>query len=101
MASIRFKYHCPKPKAETSLILTKALKEDQNLKKLDKNIEFIGPDASGLLKVKGSQFKADVQLSGDNQSSEIAFVIEVPFLLLPFKNKIEDSVKKTLDKHLA
>jgi hypothetical protein len=101
MASIRFSYQCKKPKTETSERLTKALKEDHNIRKLDPNIEFTVPDSSGFLEVTGSQFKARVHLKGDDKSSELAFAIEIPFILLPFKSKIEESVKRTLDRHLA
>ncbi|MES3037300.1 MAG: polyhydroxyalkanoic acid system family protein [Bdellovibrionota bacterium] len=82
--------------------IKKVLSDGGELKKFDSNIQCTFDDPNKTLSVKGAQFKAEmaVQDKGDDESN-IAIKVDIPFLLMPFKSKITESLQKMLQKHFG
>lgn len=74
---------------------------DQDIKRLDASIkcEFKPEQLKG--KASGSQFKADISVSSHNSGSSINVTVDLPFLLTPFKGKVQETIQKKLGKFLA
>lgn len=74
---------------------------DADLKKLDPKIKFQYDEKTGKGRVEGSQFKADLQLQPKDGGTLVKVVVDLPFLLTPFKGKVEETLHKKLKKYLA
>ena len=93
---------------QSSLAATESLTKIKNFFETDKDLERMGgpiecqfDEASLKGKVKGKQFKADVQVETQGSGSQINVIIDLPLLLSPFKAKVEEIVKHKLAKYLA
>lgn len=75
--------------------------KDEDLKKIDPKIKFDFSDASLSGKATASQFTADFKVKPDGNGSVVAFVIDLPLLLSPFKGKVQETLVKKLKKYLA
>ena len=74
---------------------------DPGMKKLDSKIQCVFVEGALTGKVNGSQFKADVLAQSEGTGSKVTVIIDLPFILTPFKGKIEEDLRKKLSKHLA
>lgn len=74
---------------------------DQDIRKFDANMKSQFSESSFSGRVQGSQFKADIQVSSSSQGSSISVIVDLPLLLSPFKNKIQEMITKKLSKYLT
>jgi len=74
---------------------------DADLKKLDPNIKVNFDEKTGKGKIDGSQFKAELAVESAGTGSLVKVMIDLPFLLTPFKGKVEETLQKKLKKYLA
>ena len=74
---------------------------DADMKKIDDKIRCQFDPKTLQGQVTGSQFKANIQIKPQGSGSEISVIVDLPLLLTPFKGKIEELLKKKLNKHLA
>lgn len=81
--------------------IQKVLSAGEDLKKFDSKIECIFDSSSKSCQIKGSQFKADLKVVAVGEGSNIEVVVDLPFLLMPFKGKIAESLTKMFKKHLG
>lgn len=79
----------------------KYMNSANDMQKLDANIKCTFNDAKLTAELKGSQFKADVLVSANSNGSTVKVTVDIPFLLTPFKGKIQESLLKQFAKHLA
>ncbi|MEK6774356.1 MAG: polyhydroxyalkanoic acid system family protein [Bdellovibrionota bacterium] len=71
------------------------------MNKFDSKIQCEFNDSQHLCQVKGSQFKADLQVKALEQGSQVSITVDLPFLLTPFKGKVQEGLVKMLNKHLS
>lgn len=74
---------------------------DDDIRRLDPKLQCTFQDSDMTGKATGSQFKADIAIKPSSQGSTVQVIVDLPFLLSPFKGKIEDTIKRKLTKHLA
>lgn len=74
---------------------------DQDIRRLDSKMECSFNKESLAGKVKGSQFKADINLKKSNTGTDIVVVVDLPLLLTPFKGKVQETIEKKLAKYLV
>ncbi len=100
----KFKFELPAPidSATAFKKIKGLLNGDNDFKKFDSNISSTFDEATKVCYVKGSQFKAELQVKEkDEKSSQIAIEVELPFALSLFKGKIQDALEKNLKKILT
>ena len=71
------------------------------MKKFDPKVECTFNDATQTCHIKGSQFKADVNIQTATAGSKVNVIVDLPLLLSPFKGKVQDELTKMLKKHLG
>lgn len=71
------------------------------IQKFDAKAQIQFDDATKSGQIKGGQFKADLKIAPTAGGSTVAISVDLPFLLTPFKGKVEETLKKMLSKHLA
>lgn len=81
--------------------IQKVLSTGEDLKKFDPKIECNFNSSDKTCQIKGSQFKADLKVISSGEGSNIEVVVDLPFLLMPFKGKIAESLTKLFKKHLG
>ena len=81
--------------------IQKVLSAGDDLKKFDPKIECQFNAANKTCLIKGSQFKADLKVVSAGEGSKIEVEVDLPFLLMPFKGKIAESLTKMFKKHLG
>ena len=79
----------------------KYMNSANDMQKLDANIKCSFNDEKLTAVLKGSQFKADVLVSANSGGSTVKVSVDIPFILTPFKGKIQESLLKQFAKHLA
>lgn len=71
------------------------------IKKFDANAQFTFDDSKKSCNIKGSQFKAEMNVAAAGPGSKILVTVDLPLLLTPFKGKVQEALTKMLKKHLA
>lgn len=71
------------------------------MNKFDTKIQCQFNDEKHLCLVTGSQFKAELQVKSSGQGAQVSITVDLPFLLSPFKGKVQEGLQKMLNKHLA
>lgn len=81
--------------------LKQFLSKPGELKKFDPKTECSFNDALQTCSIKGSQFKAEVSVQKSGEGSKVSISVDLPFLLSPFKGKVQESLTKMLAKQLG
>ncbi len=71
------------------------------MSKFDSKIQCNFNDQQQQCSVLGSQFKAEVHVKDLNPGSLVSIIVDLPFLLSPFKGKVQEGLVKMLNKHLS
>lgn len=74
---------------------------DQDIRKIDPNIRITFTDTSKTGKVTASQFSGEFSVKPGSGGSTVSVLIDLPFLLTPFKGKVQETLEKKLKKYLA
>lgn len=77
------------------------LSQEAEIRKFDAKAQVSFDDSGKTCQIKGGQFKADMNVVPAGTGSKVAITVDLPFLLTPFKGKVEETLKKMLSKHLA
>ncbi len=77
------------------------LETDEGLRKLDSGLSCTFDDQKLNCNAKGSQFKADMQIKAQGAESLVEVTVDLPFMLTPFKGKIQETLQRKLDKVLS
>jgi hypothetical protein len=101
MAKFTVEHNTQKSPDETYKAIKDVLSKENLFQKYDANAKCTFDDGKKSALVTGSQFKADMKVSGSAGKGLVSITVDLPFLLMPFKGKIQDSLKRMLDKHLA
>ena len=68
---------------------------DEKMKSMDFNFDWNGDQSKASIKGKG--FKGEVTLAGN----KVGIFLDLSMMLTPFKGKVEESMKRGLDKYLS
>ncbi len=102
MAQFTITHDVQQPVDQTFEKVKSILGQSDVLKKYDPKVECLFDSASKTCKIKGSQFKADLKVDPiQSGGTKVAITIDLPFLLMPFKGKISESLLKLFQKHLG
>lgn len=81
--------------------IKKFFETDQDIRKIDPNIKVTFTDETMAGKATASQFSANFSVLPSGAGSKVAVTVELPFLLTPFKGKVQETLEKKLKKYLA
>jgi hypothetical protein len=74
---------------------------ETELKKYDATLKCQFNESQRSGQAKGSQFSADMKVQDKGAGCVVTLNIDLPFLLSPFKGKIQESVQRKLKKYLG
>lgn len=74
---------------------------DHDIRRFDPKVKCDFPEGKSTGTVKGSQFSAEIKVHSADSGCRIEVVVTLPLLLSPFKGKVEDLIRKKLNKYLA
>ena len=77
------------------------LSTDESIKKIDNSIQADFNDAQMSGDLKGSKFKAKMNVKESGDQSEVSIVVELPMLLGAFKGQVKSTIEKKLSKALS
>lgn len=77
------------------------LSKGEELKRFDEKVSCGFDDSKKTCSIQGSQFKAEVSILANGANSKVSVEVDLPFLLMPFKGKIQESLGKMFSKHLS
>ena len=99
----KFKVEAPSPlePKETFKKIKGFLESAEDLKKIDPNIVCTFEDEKMKGLAKGKQFKAEISIQSGNSQCMVSIEVEIPFLLSPFKGKIQESLERKIKKALT
>jgi hypothetical protein len=93
---------------KTSTEASSALEKIKNFFETDPDLKKIDPKMSAKFdeknlsgKVTSSQFKADISIKAAQAGALVSVIVDLPLLLTPIKGKVEEILRKKLNKYLA
>lgn len=101
MPKFTVEHKSDKSPEETFKAVKSFLDKGSEIQKFDAKAQVSFDDSSKSAQINGSQFKADMKVVAAGGGSNVAITVDLPFLLTPFKGKVEEQLKKMLTKHLA
>lgn len=72
--------------------------KDNEIRKFDSKMDVSFEENKKVCDIKGSQFKAMIQVLPDSAGSKTRITVDLPLMLTPFKTKIESMLKDNLTK---
>lgn len=91
------KYNAP----ETFTKIKKLFDESSEIKKFDPQMACTFDDSKMSGIAKGSKFNAELKVNETGGNSAVSIVLDLPFLLSPFKGQIKSTVEKKLNALLS
>lgn len=101
MPKFTVEHQSPKAADATYDVIKNFMNHENEIKKFDANAKFNFNDQSKTCSIESSKFKAELSISQAVQGCKVQIEIDLPFLLMPFKGKVQESLTKMLKKHLA
>lgn len=74
---------------------------DQDIRKLASDMKVSFSDDKLTGKATASQFSADFSVKAEGAGSKVSVLVDLPFILTPFKGKVQETLEKKLKKYLA
>lgn len=101
MAKFTVEHSSKKNPDETYKLIKNLLIEENPIQKFDANAKCTFDDATKTCRIIGGQFKAEMKVTPGGSESSVQIIVDLPLLLLPFKGKVQESLKRMLSKHLV
>ena len=101
MPTINITHSSPLTEKETFKKVKELLSQKEEFKKFDNNIQCQFDDSEMTGEVKGSQFKARLNITRSKNQCLVSITIDIPFLLMGFKNQVKASIEKELNQRLC
>lgn len=101
MPKVNIDYKSPLKAQETFEKVKDFLANDDSIKKIDGNIQADFNDAGMCGDLKGSKFKATMNVKDAGDSSDVSIVVDLPMLLGAFKGQVKTTIEKKLNKLLG
>lgn len=77
------------------------LANDQDIRRFDPKLQCSFNDSSKSASMKGSQFKADMEVISLEEGCKVSVTVDLPLMLTPFKGKVQDTLQRKLTKYLG
>ncbi|MFP5518568.1 MAG: polyhydroxyalkanoic acid system family protein [Bdellovibrionia bacterium] len=78
------------------------LGKDDGIRRFDPKMNCDFNESNKTCQIKGSQFKADLQVAKlGNGGSKVSVTVDLPLMLTPFKGKVQETLLKQLSKYLG
>lgn len=77
------------------------LSNDGDMRRFDSKLQCSFDEASHTAQMKGSQFKADLNVTPSGTGCKVAVTVDLPLMLSPFRGKITETLKTKLLKYLG
>ena len=101
MPKVNIDYKSPLAAQETFEKVKDFLSNDESIKKIDNGIQAHFDDGQLSGDLKGSKFKAQMNVREDGDKSDVSIVVDLPMLLGAFKGQVKSSIEKKLSKVLG
>lgn len=89
------------PAPETFEKLKGFFDKAEDIRRIDPKVQYTFDDAKLTGKANGSQFKADIQVVPAGPGCKVTVTVDLPFLLSPFKGKIQEMISHKLAKYVG
>lgn len=77
------------------------LENDQDIRRFDPKLQCSFNDGCKKASMKGSQFKADMEVLSSGDGCKVSVTVDLPLMLTPFKGKVQDTLQRKLTKYLG
>ena len=101
MPKVNIDYKSPLKAQETFAKVKDFLANDEGIKKIDNDIQAQFDDAAMSGDLKGSKFKAQMNVKENGDQSDVSIVVDLPMLLGAFKGQVKSTIEKKLTKVLG
>lgn len=101
MPKINVEHKSTLPVQEAVVKIKNFFETDKDISKLDPEVSCTFPSGKNHGKVTGSRFNADIKVHSEGSGCKINVAVDLPFILSPFKGKVEEMIRKKLAKFLA
>lgn len=101
MPKVNIDYNSPLQAQETYEKVKDFLANDESIKKIDSSIKADFDDANKSGEVKGSKFKAHMNVKEAGDQSKVSIVVDLPMLLGAFKGQVKSTIESKLNKVLG
>lgn len=101
MPKFTIEHKTQKPADEAFGAVKSFLSSGTEIQKFDPKAKVQFDDAQKSCQISGGQFKAEMTVLPDASGSKIAVTVDLPFLLSPFKGKVQETLQKMLTRHLS
>ena len=101
MPKVNIDYSSPLEAKETFKRVKEFLSTDESIRKIDNSIQCDFDDAQMSGDLKGSRFKAKMNVKGSGEKSEVSIIVDLPIMLSAFKGQVRSTIEKKLNKVLS
>lgn len=101
MPKVNIDYKSPLEAEETFQKVKEFLATDESIRKIDNQIEADFNESAMTGDLKGSKFKAQLNVKKDGDKSDVSIVVDLPMLLGAFKGQVKSTIEKKLTKILG
>ena len=101
MPKVNIDYKSPLNAQETFEKVKEFLSTDESIKKIDGSIQADFDDSAMSGDLKGSKFKAQMNVKESGDSSDVSIIVDLPMLLSAFKGQVKTTIEKKLNKVLG
>jgi hypothetical protein len=101
MPKFSIDHSSPQPPAEVYQKVKSFFENAEDIRRIDPKIAFQFEDTEMTGKATSSQFKAEVQVAAEGAGSKVVVTVDLPFLLTPFKGKVQEIVQRKLAKYIG
>lgn len=101
MPKVNIDYKSPLNAQETFQKVKDFLANDESIKKIDSSIQADFNDSQMSGDLKGSKFKAQMNVKESGETSNVSIIVDLPMLLGAFKGQVKTTIEKKLSKVLG
>ncbi len=101
MPKVNIDYKSPLNAEETFTKVKEFLNSDESIKKIDNSIQADYDDSAMSGDLKGSKFKAKMNVKASGDQSDVSIIVDLPMLLGAFKGQVKTTIEKKLNKLLG
>lgn len=101
MPKVNIDYKSPLNAQETFAKVKDFLSNDESIRKIDSDIKADFNDSNLSGDLKGSKFKAQMNVKESGDHSDVSIVVDLPMLLGAFKGQVKSTIEKKLNKVLG
>jgi hypothetical protein len=100
MATIKVEHKSQLSKKDTFDKVQHFFKENESIKKMDAHLQYDVDEANCHIKLKGTHFSGEVQVTGDNPSV-VVISVNLGFLASAFKGKVQETLERKMGQLLG